>query len=613
MSNNEPDFKYKYPQARPTPPDVSDIDWNKIFNAADSRFYNKAHKSAIASKAKRESGETYTLALQMLQEKRDKASSTGNNSTIGGLNPPTSTHPSATIKASSTKKPQPLKGPTGSSREATPMGLSTMDMAERIKTEGRPRKAASTALSTAPSEYDTSAPSLAPKAEPSKPKPARKKGTAAPTKKQQLNKSLTKSKINGMAIAPLRGYCSITANRYKASTPSSSRQASHTPGPKSGVSSGDESNDGGEYCLCGGPDDHRMMVFCEGGCEDWYHCSCVGIDEEDAKELLDRFICPKCKIPGKAFTTYRPMCRFHNVGTFLNQPACRKAARVTGDPPSKYCSDEHKDAFWTFVAGRVRQDTEPSKGGTLNRGEVFSILKQCENVEDFRALGEKPRLPEGEAADPGMPRFPDTFPSIYLTLIDHPVGLNYLLPEEEKMLEDMKVKKKDIELKIEGYQNQLKLLNMVVDRAKVAGQHLKEAKPLCGYDNRLAFNEPQFERWSKTDEGKTALQTGILGPRTDETKHINAHVLFAGQAVPEVPIVPDVLNNICLSLEKAKCKHNKLSPWKEVHRTDLAFNMKLLRDQLSKLTIQEAEIIDDAETREASKEYYADNETIQLF
>lgn len=135
----------------------------------------------------------------MLQEKREKASSKGGGSAIGGSNPLASTDSSSNAKAKvpSTKKSQPLKeGPTGSSREATP---TTMDMAERIKTEGRPRKAAS----AAPSEYDTPAPSPVPKVtsttEPPKPhKPGQKKGTAAPTKKQQHKKSLTKSKINGM-------------------------------------------------------------------------------------------------------------------------------------------------------------------------------------------------------------------------------------------------------------------------------------------------------------------------------------------------------------------------------------------------------------------------------
>jgi COMPASS component SPP1 len=144
-----------------------------------------------------------------------------------------------------------------------------------------------------------------------------------------------------------------------------------------------------------------MMVYCEGGCEDWYHCSCIGIDEADAKELLDRFICPKCKIPGELFTTYKPMCRYFNVGTFLNQPACRKAARVTMDPPNMYCSDEHQNAFWVFVAARARQSNEPSKGGALNRAEIYTLLKQCKNVAEFQALGGKPRLPRKEGDDPG--------------------------------------------------------------------------------------------------------------------------------------------------------------------------------------------------------------------
>jgi len=133
---------------------------------------------------------------------------------------------------------------------------------------------------------------------------------------------------------------------------------------------------------------------------------------------------------------------------------------------------------------------------------------------------------------------------------------------------------------------------------------LKEAKPLCGYDNRLAFNEAQFEAWCKTNEGKTALETGVLGSRTGETKLIDAHVLYTGQVVPEPAPVADILNNICLAPEKSKCKHNKLSLWKDVHNTDLAFNMKLLRDQLDKLTIQEAEIIDDAETREENLDHH---------
>src|SRR3954452_11558028 len=73
ISNNAPGFKYKYPQAKPTPPGVDDTEWNKIYTAADSRNYNKHNKSATESKKYREKGETYDLALLMLKEKREKA------------------------------------------------------------------------------------------------------------------------------------------------------------------------------------------------------------------------------------------------------------------------------------------------------------------------------------------------------------------------------------------------------------------------------------------------------------------------------------------------------------------------------------------------------------
>ena len=65
-------YKYKYPQAYPTPDGEDDEVWNKLYTAADSRLYNKHGKNANESKKYRMSGETRILALQMLQEKKDK-------------------------------------------------------------------------------------------------------------------------------------------------------------------------------------------------------------------------------------------------------------------------------------------------------------------------------------------------------------------------------------------------------------------------------------------------------------------------------------------------------------------------------------------------------------
>jgi COMPASS component SPP1 len=191
--------------------------------------------------------------------------------------------------------------------------------------------------------------------------------------------------------------------------------------------------------------------------------------------------------------------------------------------------------------------------------------------------------------------------------------LDILLPKEKKELTDIKNKKLDIESKIESYQNQLKLLKMIIDRSKIAAHHLKETKTLCGYDDRLAFNEFQFEKWSKSAEGETALKTGVLGPQSDETKRISNRVFSSGHDTSESAAVPDVLKDICLIPEKSKCKHNKLSAWKEVHRTDFHVSLTQLREQLDKLEKKYAGIIERAQTRDATKDYYADNKTRQMF
>jgi COMPASS component SPP1 len=371
------------------------------------------------------------------------------------------------------------------------------------------------------------------------------------------------------------------------------------------AASDSESNDGGEYCICRGPDDHRMMVYCDGGCEDWYHCSCVGIDEDDAKELLDRFICPKCHKEGELFTTWKRMCRCNNVPTIL----CRKAAGVTLDPPSKYCSTEHAVLFWKFIASQVRTDDAPSIGGALNFKEVGQLLAEAPTAEEFHKLGQKPRLPVKEGADPSMI---STLCYFYIANIfaGRPVGLDYLNEDEEKQIAEIREKKKRLEDRIKGYQNQQKLLIMVNDRVKIAAKEPNlEVKDICGFDNRLAMNEEEFDEWFNSEEGKQAFATGKLAPRTAETKGIGARVPYPGQVVPAPPKVSAALDNLCLK-PKRKCQH---LGWLNIHGTDFVNMQQILKQEMLKLVKAEEEIIEDAELREATKSYYAENETIQLF
>lgn len=174
----------------------------------------------------------------------------------------------------------------------------------------------------------------------------------------------------------------------------------------------------------------------------------------------------------------------------------------------------------------------------------------------------------------------------------------------------MKARQATIEKELQGYREQEKLRVMILARAEKAAEHLelKSVKEICGYDNRLSFNQHEFAKWSKTEEGKWAMGSGVLGPRTAETKSIGAHVLMPGQVAPDTSEVPDALNNICL---KKKCiKHQG---WPGVHKDDYAFNYNLLMREGKQLSEKQKEIVDDAELREAMQPEYADNVTIQLF
>ncbi|RDL41060.1 uncharacterized protein BP5553_01039 [Venustampulla echinocandica] len=571
ISNNAPGFKYKYPEAAPTPPGEDDIEWNRTYTAADSRFYNKNGKSAQQSRKFRQSGETYQLALQMMEAKKMKSDTT----TTGGLGSSGATTKAA-VKTKPVKKAQPTTArmePSTVAVDATLVGgMTPLSISEQIKSEGRARKAPSAAPS---SKQGTPAPSSAsklsspaPSVKPEKPA-TKKKGTAAPVRRPKKPKTIDKMKFQ----------------------PGQSNQPSST---NTAGSSDSESNDGGEYCVCRGPDDHRMMVNCEGGCDEWYHCSCINMDVEDAKELLDRYICPTCTTE-ELFTSWKRMCRYNTVGAYAGFTPCRKAARVTDQPPSKYCSDEHRRAFFEFVGDQLaRDDNAPSMGGTLNVNEIRDILVEAPTNAAIQALGKKPRLPIPEGFDP-----------------NRPIGLDYVTPEEIEDLKAIDIKKKVIELRIENFKNQQKLLVMIHERAQAAAKHPAcEEKTPCGYDNRLAINEYEFGRWMNTAEGKSAFETGKLGPRTSETKSISAAICYPGQAVPTSGEVPDELNNICLKAMKSCIKHRG---WRNIHGQDYAAMQAELTKDLEKLTNQANDIIEDAETREATKEYHAHNTVEQLF
>lgn len=191
VSNNRPGFKYKYPEAAPTPPGEDDAEWNKVYTAADSRFYNRNGKSAEKSRKFRQTGETRELAIVMMAEKKEKLKA-GLISAVTGKSIPS--------KSKVAKKPTTVvkKEPSTSSRDVTPGGMGIpLSISEQIKANGRAQKQPSAAPS---SKQGTPAPGSSKMGSPPPPAPkldrppTKKKGTASVIKKPNRPKGPGMSK-----------------------------------------------------------------------------------------------------------------------------------------------------------------------------------------------------------------------------------------------------------------------------------------------------------------------------------------------------------------------------------------------------------------------------------
>ena len=388
-------------------------------------------------------------------------------------------------------------------------------------------------------------------------------------------------------------------------TPTGSNRASQTPVPTVPEAQSDDDSDtstrsGTLYCICRKPDDHSLMIECA-GCEGWFHPRCMKITDEDVKDLLvDRFVCNGCT-KDEFRTNFKRICRLYNINK-----TCRRPARVNDNPPhqpSKYCSEEHKEEFWASVWQMIRKDTAPSKGGALNRGELAALLRACPTHEAFHQLGQKPKLPDADR-DPGKSRTRKMC-DMHLTRLEHPLGLKFLTPNEENVVTITNQLKATYSNRIIDLQNQVKLLNMAHERAKRATLQLgKDNKSaICGYDSRLAFNADQFQAWFATDEAKLAYKTGTLGPRTPETQYISQRMPVPNTPIQANGLAPEFARDMCLTPVR-KCKH---LGWREMHNQEFTEAKKNYETKIDELNFSMVSIIEDAETREATKAFYAEN------
>lgn len=379
---------------------------------------------------------------------------------------------------------------------------------------------------TSPTEQSRSLPSKKRPA-PSGASAIKKKGTATakkpPSKKRKLDAAEGDNPTRSVTPSSRATKTSASKSGRKGSqagTPAA--ESSPAPDHSSQVhptdDEGDSSEDNSLYCICRKPDNHRWMIGCDGGCDDWFHGSCVNMVQAD-EDLVDRFICPLCEEKGRGQTTWKPMCR---------RDGCRKPARTTKGKESKYCSDECGTLFMSEQVQRTAgakalkkkgakkksgkngegptsdDEDEPTPlGGVLRAKDLKALIDQTKDIQAFKNLGSGVLSPP-RTASPTKGSFDGA---------DDPA----LTAGEKERLNALYNEKSQLKDRLEVLKDREKFVSMIKDQVtRIAEREKVKAKELCGYDSRLSWSDAEFLRWRDSKTGQAAFKFMTLSPTTDQ-------------------------------------------------------------------------------------------------
>ena len=408
-----------------------------------------------------------------------------------------------------------------------------------------------------------------------------KKGSILPAKTGNKKRKLESDSLEGTPSSK-RSATPVSSRASK--TPAANRKQSSTPaGASSSPAPAGAGADGGDvFCICRRPDDHTWMIGCDGGCEDWFHGNCVSIKEEDG-DLIDKYICeysgeyihrhmliiiagPNCAKDGKGNTTWKPMCRLEG---------CRQPARLIKNRASKYCCDEHGNAFMHGNLPKdkkrkrgevVDEDESTAMGGVLSRAQLAAISTNVKDAETLRSLGEGVLSPP-PTADPdrdGDVRMED----------EGDVAKNGPLfnDEEQNRLADIEDARQRLNNRKDGLKAREQFVQLVRARAKRVLAELPGLKDICGFDSRLSWTEEEFWEWKESDEGRKAFETGELGHPSNETLDEEDHEEESVGA------------GVC---QKKRCERHK--QWRNIQLQDIRAEEHTVATELDALNREELE------------------------
>ncbi|KAF9741879.1 PHD-finger domain-containing protein [Paraphaeosphaeria minitans] len=456
--------------------------------------------------------------------------------------------------------------------------LKAVEIAKQSDLGLRAKRNASVAESvTSPTEQSKPAPSKKRPA-PSGASGVKKKGTATakkpPSKKRRLDseadghtRSITPSSKNARSKSGKKG--SQAGTPVAGSSPAPDYSSQVHPSDDEG-----ESSDNELYCICRKPDNHSWMIGCDGGCDDWFHGSCVNMEQAD-EDLVDRFICPLCQEKGRGQTTWKPMCR---------RDGCRKPARTAKGKESKYCSEECGTLFMSEQVQRTagakapkkkgkkksgkngeeptsEDDQEPTPlGGVLRAKDLKALIDHAKDIQAFKGLGSGVLSPPRTASPTKA-----SFDGVNGTARPADDGLALTAGETER-LNALHKEKSQLKDRLEVLKDREKFVSMVKDQVtRIADREKMKAKELCGYDSRLSWSDAEFLIWRNSRIGKASFRSMTLAPSPDQL----AEIPPANSEDTDMPMSDELAaasESICL---KKRCQ--KHAQWQKQNLQDARF------------------------------------------
>ena len=279
---------------------------------------------------------------------------------------------------------------------------------------------------------------------------------------------------------------------------------------------------------------------------------------------------------------------------------CRSPARSTGPNPSKYCSDAHGELYMRQrVLGKGAQSAKPPakkkrkedhaaatedgdaeeqddpahlRGGILKPGELRALVSGVDSIVEFKKLGDpisNTSVAIQEDKGDGDDQDGGSEPS-------------FTANETERM-ENISQKKDALQKRLESFSSRQRFAEIVRSRAKGVLEELKKRekalKDICGYDARLSWSDAAFDNWRTSDEGKSALETGNLGPPSRVVEDAEGDTKMTDG---EGSGSDDFGAGVC---QKKRCERHK--QWYKLQMNEVTFEKEECRQEKARLDQEE--------------------------